>query len=72
MTARPRPPSAATAPTQRLADNVRAALDLLRRGQREAAKQQPPDIQLLLVADDLAVSIADLELVARDLERFAR
>ncbi len=50
-------------PARRLAHDVRAALDLLRRGQREAAeaaKGQPPDISLLLVAD-LALVVRDLE-----------
>jgi hypothetical protein len=71
----PAPNPATTTPAQRLAADVRAPLDLLRRGQREAAdaaRRQPPDIPLLLVADDLAVSVADLELVARDLERLGR
>ena len=47
----------------------------LRRSQREAADaaQGPPEnVPLLLVADDLGVSIDDLALVARDLEGFGK
>ena len=73
-----RPPATDTAnlpPARKLAADVRVALDLLRRGQREVAevaKGPPENIGLLLVTDDLGVTVADLDLVARDLERLAR
>ena len=62
-------------PARKLTADVRATLDLLRRGQREAAdvaKGQPPDIPLLLVVNDLGVIASDLALVARDLEELAK
>ncbi len=76
-TPRPSAPAGAPAatPAQRLAADVRRAVALLRRSQREAAeaaKGPPENVQLLLVADDLGVSIDDLALVARDLEGLAK
>ena len=75
MSPHSRPPATDTAnlpPARKLAADVRRALDLLRRGQREAAKVPAENTSLLIVLDDLAVISSDLALVELDLQELVR
>ena len=78
MSARPLPTRDAGQPSparRRLAADVRAALEQLRRSQRAAAdatKGRTDDVALLITLDDLAAITADLALVDRDLHGHAR